>query len=101
MHKKTIIKKINSIIKEFGDFTTADVSAESSPNLSNVKGINNLCESFQFGKAEVVSYDRNDEEIDSELINYECMHKDVLEEIHILAENWEAECLQFEGRQGK
>jgi len=101
MQKRTIIKKINAIIREHGGFTTADVQAESSPSVGALKGINQLCETFQYGKAEVVTYDRNDEEIDSEYMNYEDMKKDVLEEILNLAETHEAESLQDEDRQGK
>jgi len=101
MQKRTIIKKIKAIIKEHGDFTTADVNAESSPCVASLKGINQLCESFNYDKVEVVTYDRNDDEIDSDYLSYEDLKKDVIEEILILAENHEAESLQDEDRQGK
>jgi hypothetical protein len=99
--KRTIIKQIKAIIKEHGDFTTAEINAESSPCVSSKPGRNELVESFNYDKVEVVTYDRNDEEIDSENVHYEDLSKDVLEEILILAQNWEAECLQDEDRQGK
>jgi len=98
MQKRTIIKKINAIIKEHGDFTTAEINAESSPCVSSKKGRNELCETFNYGKTEVVTYDSHDEEIDSEFVNYEDLKKDVLEEILFLAEIWEAESLQTEKR---
>jgi len=101
MQKRTIIKKIKAIIKEFGDFTTADVSAESSPSVASLGGTNQLAESFNYDKAEIVTYDRNDEEIDSDNILYEDLKKDVLEEILALAEDWEVTCLQDEDRQTK
>lgn len=100
MQKRTIIKKIKAIIKEHGDFTTADVNAESSPCVLSRKGRNELCESFTYDKVEVVTYDSNDEEIDSEQVLYEDLKKDVLEEILALAEDHEVISLQDEDRQG-
>lgn len=101
MTKKTIIKKIQAIIKEHGSFTTADVQADSSPSVGALKGINQLAESFYFDNAEIVTYDRNDEEIDSERMDYSEMKKETLSEILHLAEQHEAESLQDEDRQGK
>jgi hypothetical protein len=98
MQKRTIIKKIQAIIKEHGDFTTAEINAESSPCVYSKKGRNELCESFNYDKVEVVTYDSNDEEIDSDDVLYEDLKKDVLEEILFLAEIWEAESLQTEKR---
>lgn len=98
MQKRTIIKKIQAIIKEHGDFTTAEINAESSPCVSSKRGRNELCESFNYDKVEVVTYDRSDEEIDSDDVLYEDLKKDVLEEILFLAEIWEAESLQTEKR---
>lgn len=102
MQKKTIIKKIKAIIKEHGSFTIADVQADSSPCIASMKGATQLAESFHYDKVEAVTYElKYDEEIDSDNIPYEDLKKDVLEEILHLAENWEAECLQDEDRQGK
>lgn len=101
MTKKTIIKKIQAIIREHGSFTTGDVMADSSPSVGALKGINQLAESFYFDNAEIVTYDRRDEEIDSERMDYSEMKKETLEEILSLAETHEAESLQDEDRQGK
>jgi hypothetical protein len=60
-----------------------------------------LCESFSFDGVEVITYDNNDNEIDTETVDYESLSKDIIEEIYILAEQYEAECLQDEDRQGK
>jgi hypothetical protein len=99
--KRTIIKRIKAIIKEHGEFTTAEINAESSPCVSSKKGRNELCESFSFDGVEVITYDNNDNEIDTETVDYESLSKDIIEEIYILAEQYEAECLQDEDRQGK
>ena len=48
----------------------------------------------------MVTYDSNDEEIDSEQVLYEDLKKDVLEEILALAEDHEVISLQDEDRQG-
>ena len=99
--KRTIIKRIKAIIKEHGEFTTAEINAESSPCVPSNKGRNELCESFSFDGVEVITYDNNDNEIDTETVDYESLSKDIIEEIYILAEQYEAECLQDEDRQGK
>jgi hypothetical protein len=101
MTKKSLIKKIQVIIKEFGSFTTADVSAESSPCIGSLGGTNQLAEEFYHDKTKVICYDRNDNEVDEDNISYHDLKLDILEEIYILAQNWEAECLQNEDRQGK
>jgi hypothetical protein len=91
MQKRTIIKNIKRIINEYGSFTTADVNAESSPCVSSKKGRNELCESFYDNKVEVVTYDKNDDEIDTDDVFYEDLPKDTLQEILYLAELYEAD----------
>ena len=98
MQKRTIIKNIKAIIKEHGSFTTADIQADSSPCILSRKGINVLCESFDYDNVEAVTYDRHDEEIETERIKYEDLKKDVLEEILYLADIHEADSLQTEKR---
>ena len=100
MHKKTIIKKIQEIIREHGDFTTADVLAESSPCVASLGGSNQLAEEFTFDKVKVITYDKRDDEVDENNISYYDLTKDIIEQIYILAENWEVMCLQDEDRQG-
>jgi len=99
--KEPLSKRIKAIIKEFGNFTTADVQAQSSPSIASLGGTNQLAESFNYDKAEIVTYDRNDEEVGNDNILYEDLKKDVLEEILALAEDWEVTCLQDEDRQTK
>lgn len=90
MKKTEIIKQIKSIVKEHGTFTTADVQAESSPSVGNVKGINQLAETFYENHAEIVTYDRNDNEIGSDPMKYEDMTKDTLLEILELTKTFES-----------
>jgi hypothetical protein len=96
--KRTIIKQIKAIIKENGEFTTADVEANSSPSIASLKGVNQLAESFNYEKVEVVTYDRNDDEVDSDYVRYEDLDKDVLEEILYLAQDWDAICYKDKSR---
>lgn len=94
MQKRTIIKRIKTIIENYGSFTTGDVSAESSPCIATLGGCTQLLESFSLHKATAITYDRIDEEIDENYIPYENLSKDILEEILILAEQYEAEEIQ-------
>ena len=41
-----------------------------------MKGRNELCESFDFDGAEVVTYNKNDEEIDSQKVSYHDLEKE-------------------------
>ena len=62
--KRTIIKKIKEIIREWGSFTTADVQANSSPCISSMKGVTQLAETFKLEGVEAVTYElKHDEEI--------------------------------------
>lgn len=98
MTKKAIIKKIKSIIKEHGRFTTADVMAETSPCTGSLGHTTQLLEEFDYDKATAICYGAYDVETDTDYIIYEDLKKDVLEEILFLAEQWEVESLQTEKR---
>lgn len=98
MQKKTIIKRIRKIIVEFGSFTVADVEAESSPCIASLgKDTHQLLEEFGEHKATALTY-VHETVVDEDYISYEDLDKDVLEEILLLAEMWEAEQLQTEKR---
>lgn len=97
--KRTIIKKIKEIIREWGSFTIADVQASSSPCIASMKGATQLAESFNYEGVEAVTYElKHDEEIDSTKILYKDLDKDVLEEILYLAQDWDAICYKDESR---
>jgi len=100
MQKRTLIKKIQAIIKEFGAFTTADVQAVSSPIIASLGEVSQLAERFTHDKVVAITYDKRGDEIDEDNISYHDLTKDVLEDIYQLAENWEVECLQDEDRLG-
>lgn len=98
MQKRTIIKRIKAIISEWGGFTCADVEATSSPVIKTLgKDTCQLAERFEKDKVEAVIY-VHESETDEDYISYEDLEKDVLDEILILAEQWEAICLKTEKR---
>lgn len=98
MQKRTVIKNINKIIVKFGSFTTADVEADSSPCIASLgKDTHQLLEEFGEHKVTALTY-VHETVVDEDYIKYEDLDKDVLEEILLLAEMWEAECLQTEKR---
>lgn len=96
--RRTIIKKINAIISEYGNFTTADVQANSSPCISSKKGRNELIESFELNRAEVIVTDGQDEEIDRYTVEYKNLSIDILNEILYLAEDWDVASYKTESR---
>lgn len=98
MKKQTIIKDIQRIIKEFGEFSTADIEAGSSPVVNSFgKDSFELAERFSFSKVSVISY-VHETEVDDRDVNYEDLSIEVLEEILTLAEDYEASEIQTEKR---
>jgi len=97
MEKTEIINHIQKIIVKFGEFTTADVEANSSPVIQSLGNTHLLAEQFGEHKVTAVLY-VNDMETDEDYISYEDLSKDVLQEILMLADIWEAEQLQTEKR---
>jgi hypothetical protein len=98
MQKRTIIKKIKSIIAEHGSFTTADVEANGSPCIASLgKDTHQLAEEFFQHKVKAVIY-VHETETSEDFIAYEDLSKDVLEDILLLAEDYEAEQIRTEKR---
>jgi hypothetical protein len=92
-----IIERIKTIIKNHGEFTVADVVAESSPVISSLGNTHQLAEQFGHDKVTAVLY-VNDTETDEDFISYYNLEYEVLEQILWLAEIWEAESLIDEKR---
>ena len=98
--KEAIIRKIQAIIKEFGNFTTADISASCDVSIPVIGNHIHLANHFHFGKANVEVYeDGGDNEIDEYDLNYLDMDIDTLTEVLEYANQYEAVCLQDEDRQ--
>jgi hypothetical protein len=100
MHKKTMIKRINTIIKEHGSFSIGELEhVDCSPCVGELGRYVGLAEYFEVGKAQVNVYMPSGFSSDPEDeydMSYVFMEKYVLEEILRLAEIWEAESLQTE-----
>jgi hypothetical protein len=98
--KETIIRKIQAIIKEFGNFNTHDIQASCDINVLETGNLIHLASGFDYSKAEIQVYeDGGDNEIDEYDLNYWDMDIDTLTEVLEYANQWEAECLQDEDRQ--
>lgn len=92
--KERVIQRIKKIIEEFGSFTTADVEPEGSPVITTAgKNVCVLAEGFNTNTVKAVTY-VHETETDSEEISYEDLAEDVLCEIELLAENYEADQLK-------
>ncbi len=98
--KETIIRKIQAIIKEFGDFTTADIEASCDVSIPVIGNHIHLASRFYYSKADVEVYeDGGENEIDEYDLNYWDMDIDTLTEVLEYADQYEAVCLQDEDRQ--
>ena len=101
IQKKNLIADIQKIIGEFGSFTTADIQADCDVSIPSIGNHIHLANHFYFDSANVEVYeDGGDNEIDSYLLHYHDMQIETLEEVLHYAQQWEAECLQDEDRQG-
>ncbi len=99
--KNKLINDIQKIVKEFGSFSTADISADCDVSIPTIGNHIHLANIFNYDNAEVEVYeDGGENEIDSYSLSYRDMNIDTLGEVLIYAQQWEAECLADEDRQG-
>jgi hypothetical protein len=101
MQKRTIIKNIKRIIDDFGSFDLSEINADSSPCVGTLGNFVGLAESFNKDEVNVSVYEpesASSDPMDEYTIEYEKLDKDVLSEILIYCEEWEAECLKTEKR---
>lgn len=98
--KEAVIRKIQAIIKDFGDFTTADITADCDVSIPVIGNHIHLANMFNYSDADVEVYeDGGENEIDSYKLSYWDMDIDTLTEILEYANQYEAVCLQDEDRQ--
>ena len=90
MQKRTIIKRIKTIIQNHGSFSVGEIGAESSPIVESFGSTFVLAESFDINNATLVTY-VNDSEVDENYVVYHELSKEVLEEILFLAEMFETD----------
>lgn len=89
MQKRSIIKKIKTIIEKHGSFTIADVEGESSPLIVSMGNSCVLAERFDSTVTGVMY--AHDTEMGENEYEYDELPKDVLEEILSIAENYETD----------
>ena len=99
--KNKLIDDIQKIVKDFGSFSTADISADCDVSIPTIGNHIHLANIFNYDDAEVEVYeDGGENEIDSYSLSYRDMEIEQLQEVFEFAQQWEAECLQDEDRQG-
>jgi hypothetical protein len=101
MQKRTIIKSIKKIINEFGSFDVNEIGAETSLCVGELGNYVGLAEYFKPTSVQVnvyMSCGFSSDPEDEYDMNYEDLDKDVLKEILMLAEMWEADQLKTEKR---
>ena len=101
MEKKEIIEKIKEILSNYGCFDIHELDQEHTGiavgSLGNIVGI---AEYYTEDYCEVRVYNPiySSDEIDSYEAKYEDLDEDVLSEVLILCEEWEAQNIQTEKR---
>ena len=90
MTKEKTIKCIQTIIKEFGNFSAEDANADSSPCVATLGGDSyQLLENFYPHKAEAVTYVQ-EIETSTEYLLYEELSAEILTKILVLAKDYAA-----------
>lgn len=102
MRKNTIINKIKRIINEFGQFDTDELEGDTySPCVNSMGSLVALAEHIESDGVGVNVYDPtgfSSDAIESYNVSYEDLDKDILLEILLIAEQFEAEQLKTEKR---
>jgi hypothetical protein len=92
------IEYIKKVIREWGVVNTAELELESSPVYNSMgKDHYMLVEGFYNDWVEVVEY-VHEEETDSHNVSYEELEDCLIDEICIIIENYEADCIKTEKR---
>lgn len=92
MKKKKLIKEIKKILKECGTFGIGEVDYGNSITINEMGDLMALGEYFNYHTIDVRVYDihsSDNDSIEEYEVAYEDLPKDVLEEILILAEQYE------------
>lgn len=93
MSKIEQIKKIRSIIDEWGSVNTAELELESSPCIKSIgNGKNNvsqLVERFYRDGVEAITY-HDEIELGEEYINYEDLSDEIIDEIYFIMLEYDA-----------
>lgn len=100
-NKDKVIDSIQAIIKEYGSFTTADITADCDVAIPTNDSLIHLANHFHYDHAEVEIYeDGGENEIDNYTLSYRQMELEQLEKILEYAEQWDVICFKDEQRQG-
>lgn len=92
--KQKLIEKIKSIINEWGSFSVGEVQADCSPCVNSMGGLVALAEQFNAEDVGIEVYEPesfSSDSMESYTMNYEDLSIEVLEEIFLLAEQYEAD----------
>ena len=100
MRKETVIKNIKRIIRDYGSFFSGEMG-DTSPKVNEMGDLVALAEYFTEEEVEINVYDTsssNSDEIHNYRMKYIHLSKDVLEEILLMAEQYEAEEIKTQKR---
>jgi hypothetical protein len=86
------IDEIKEVIKNYKDFGTGDVMAESSPSVDAPGNLTHLIEHFNENSVDVEVYGDWDNSVDNYSLSYEELSEEVIDEILNLAQEWQTIC---------
>ena len=102
MEKSELIERITDILKVNGCFSVGELDGEDqSITIGTLGNYVGLIEYFTEDYVEVNVYEprsTSSDAIDSYTLYYEDLNVDILQEILLVCEMWEAECIRFEKR---
>ena len=98
--KHSKIAYIKKVIKEWGSTTAFAQDVESAPIMNSLAGgdVCELVEEFENNGVGTIVYDRHGEEIDWHNYDYEDLSEDLIDEISMIIEDYEADMLRTEKR---
>ena len=98
--KEEQIAFIKKVIADWGSTTSGELALESSPCVNSLAGgdVSELVESFNADDVDTVVYDRKGNEIDYNSYEYEELSEDLIDEIHGIIEEYEADMIRTEKR---
>jgi hypothetical protein len=101
MKKSELIKRITDILKLYGCFSIAELEGEHSVEVGSLGNYVGLAEYFTEDYCEVNVYEPrsfSSDPMDTYEQDYGFLSEDILGDVLLLCEQWEAECIRTEKR---
>lgn len=101
MEKLELIERITNILKVNGSFSIGELEGENSVCVGSLGNYVGLAEHFTENHCEVNVYEPrsfSSDPVDTYEEDYGFLSDDILSDVLLVCEQWEAECIRFEKR---